>query len=96
MTFEPGAYKQDIENGDFNMTQNEGTTSMDAQALLELTRTRMPYGKYKDRFLCDLPEPYLVWFHQKGFPPGKLGAQLSAMYEIKANGLEYLLKPLKK
>ena len=55
----------------------------------------MPFGKYKDRFLCDLPEPYLVWFHQKGFPPGKIGTQLSAIYEIKVNGLEYLLKPLK-
>ena len=69
---------------------------MDTQALLELIRARMPYGKYKGRFLCDLPEPYLVWFHQKGFPAGKLGTQLSAMYEIKMNGLEYLLKPLKK
>jgi uncharacterized protein len=78
------------------MTQNEGTPSMDPQALVELATTRMPFGKYKNRFLCDLPEPYLVWFHQKGFPQGKLGTQLSAIYEIKANGLEYLLKPLKK
>ncbi len=68
---------------------------MNPQALVELAGTRMPFGKYKDRFLCDLPEPYLVWFHQKGFPPGKIGMQLSAMYEIKVNGLEYLLKPLK-
>jgi uncharacterized protein (DUF3820 family) len=46
--------------------------------------------------LCDLPEPDLVWLHQNGFPQGKLGRQLAAMYEIKVNGLEYLLKPLKK
>ena len=78
------------------MTQNEGLSGMDPQALLELAGTRMPFGKYKGRRLCDLPEPYLVWFHQKGFPKGKLGMQLSAMYEIKLNGLEYLLKPLKK
>ena len=78
------------------MTQNVGLPGMDTQALLELIRARMPYGKYKGRFLCDLPEPYLVWFHQKGFPAGKLGTQLSAMYEIKMNGLEYLLKPLKR
>lgn len=56
----------------------------------------MPFGKYKNRLICDLPEPYLVWFHTKGFPPGKLGTMLSLMYEIKANGLEYLLVPLKK
>jgi uncharacterized protein (DUF3820 family) len=56
----------------------------------------MPFGKYKDRLICDLPEYYLVWYAQKGFPPGKLGILLSTMYEIKLNGLEYLLKPLKK
>ncbi len=78
------------------MAQNDGMPGLNPQALLELVSTRMPFGKYKGRFLCDLPEPYLVWFHQKGFPPGKLGTQLSAMYEIKMNGLEYLLKPLKK
>ena len=77
------------------MTQGKGASGMNPQALIELATTRMPFGKYKDRFLCDLPEPYLVWFHQKGFPPGKLGIQLSAIYEIKVNGLEYLLKPLK-
>jgi uncharacterized protein len=76
------------------MTQNERLPGMDPQALLELSGTRMPFGKYKDRRLCDLPEPYLVWFHQKGFPQGKLGIQLSAMYEIKLNGLEYLLKKI--
>ena len=55
----------------------------------------MPFGKYKDRLICDLPEYYLVWYHQKGFPAGKLGMLLSTMYEIKLNGLEYLLQPLK-
>lgn len=65
------------------------------QILLELTSVRMPYGKYKGRILCDLPEPYLVWFHRKGFPPDRLGFLLSSMHEIKVNGLEYLLKPLK-
>ena len=66
------------------------------QVLIELVSTRIPFGKYKDRLLCDLPVSYLEWFSRKGFPPGKLGAQLSAMYEIKLNGLEHLLKPLKK
>ena len=64
--------------------------------LEELVKTKMPYGKYKDRLLCDIPEYYLVWYHSKGFPKGKLGEQLSTMYEIRLNGLEYLLTPLRK
>ena len=66
------------------------------QILMELVKIQMPFGKYKGRVLCDLPEHYLVWFHQKGFPPGKIGILLSTLYEIKLNGLEYLLKPLRK
>lgn len=55
----------------------------------------MPFGKYKGVLICNLPEPYLVWYYQKGFPQGKLGMLLATMYEIKLNGLEYLLEPLK-
>ena len=65
------------------------------ELLLDLVRMRMPYGKYKDRVLCDLPEFYLVGMAQKGFPKGKLGTLLATLYEIKVNGLEYLLKPLR-
>jgi hypothetical protein len=55
----------------------------------------MPFGKYQGYLICNLPEHYLVWYQQKGFPAGKLGILLSTMYEIKLNGLEYLLTPLK-
>jgi len=78
------------------MEQNEDTTPIDPQILVELVSVRMPFGKYKNRILCDLPETYLVWFHQKGFPPGKIGVLLSSLYEIKLNGLEYLLKPIRR
>jgi uncharacterized protein len=78
------------------MELNKNKPEMDSQVLKELVSTSMPFGKYKDRFLCDLPVSYLEWFSRKSFPPGKLGTQLSAMYEIKLNGLDYLLKPLKK
>ncbi len=77
------------------MEQSKDTTPIDAQMLIELVRMRMPFGKYKNRILCDLPEPYLAWFNRRGFPPGKIGILLSALYEIKLNGLEYLLKPIK-
>ena len=62
--------------------------------LVELANSRMPYGKYQGYLLCHLPEPYLVWYKKKGFPSGKLGIQLETLYEIKLNGLEYLLTPL--
>lgn len=61
--------------------------------LLELAEYRMPFGKYQGRRLVDLPEPYVVWFAQQGFPGGKLGELLSIVYEIKVNGLEYLFEP---
>ena len=69
---------------------------MDPEILLELVRAKMPFGRYKDTLLCDLPVGYLEWFQREGFPDGKLGVLLSTMYEIKINGLEYLLKPLRK
>jgi uncharacterized protein len=78
------------------MAQDNNSAPINPQVLVELVSVRMPFGKYKNRILCDLPEPYLVWFHQKGFPPGKIGTLLSALYEIKFNGLEYLLKPIRK
>ena len=67
-----------------------------AELLLTLVKMKMPFGKYKDRLLCDLPVSYLEWFARKGFPAGKLGMLLQTLYEIKLNGLEYLLTPLKK
>jgi uncharacterized protein len=74
---------------------NNTHPSPDPELMLKLARMRMPFGRYKDRLLLDLPEPYLVWFSQKGFPEGQLGDMLRTMYEIKLNGLEYLLKPLR-
>ena len=69
---------------------------IDPRVLTDLVSVRMPFGKYKDYILCDLPEPYLAWFHQKGFPEGKIGTLLAALYEIQLNGLGYLLKPIRK
>ncbi len=68
----------------------------DPKLLLQIIETQMPFGKYKGTLLCNLPVSYLEWFEQKGFPEGKLGLQLQTIYEIKLNGLEHLLDPLKK
>lgn len=66
------------------------------QTLIEAVNQTMPFGKYAGWKLLQLPEPYLVWFHGKGFPEGKLGQQLALMYEVKLNGLESMLQPLLK
>jgi uncharacterized protein (DUF3820 family) len=68
----------------------------DSDLLKALVSMPMPFGKYKGTLLCNLPVSYLEWFQREGFPKGKLGMLLATMYEIKINGLEQLLEPLKK
>lgn len=64
--------------------------------LIDITTMKMPFGKYKGCILCELPVTYLEWFARKGFPTGKMGMLLSTVYEIKLNGLEHLLQPLRR
>ena len=68
----------------------------DGEILIKLVTMEMPFGKYKGTVLCDLPIFYLEWFQREGFPAGKLGVYLATIYEIKMNGLDDLLRPLKK
>ncbi|SMP90396.1 hypothetical protein SAMN05421679_102288 [Epilithonimonas pallida] len=66
------------------------------QILKEICEVKMPFGKYKETILADLPISYLEWFMRNGgFPQGKLGMQLSTIYEIKLNGLMDLLIPIR-
>lgn len=65
------------------------------ETLLKLAHAKMPFGKYQGVYLSELPENYLVWFKQKGFPQGKLGVMLAEIYEIKLNGLEKLLREIR-
>lgn len=65
------------------------------QHLKTLATMTMPFGKYSGRVLVDLPEEYLLWFQKKGFPNGQLGELMALALEIKINGLEYLITPLK-
>lgn len=68
---------------------------MTPEILQELCKAKMPYGKYKDALLIDMPISYLEWFNRQGFPKNKLGSQLATVYEIKLNGLDDLLTPLR-
>ena len=63
--------------------------------LIKLAHTEMPYGKYKNWYLIDLPEYYIVWLHNNRLPKGELGEQLKLVYELKLNGLEELIRSIK-
>jgi uncharacterized protein (DUF3820 family) len=69
--------------------------SKSKQFLIKLAQTKMPYGKYKGRFMIDLPEYYVVWYRNKGFPKGQIGEMLATVYELKLNGLEDLVRNIK-
>ena len=75
-----------------NGNSDQGTPN--AEHLIKLANYRMPFGKYKDQLLINIPEAYYTWFKQKGFPEGKLGNMMREMDEIKVNGLEHLIRPL--
>ncbi|MCH8622446.1 DUF3820 family protein [Undibacterium sp. TS12] len=68
---------------------------MQADDLQRLLTFKMPYGKYKDRVIADLPGHYLGWFAREGFPKGEIGRLLALMYEIDHNNLRELLTPLR-
>ena len=68
----------------------------DKQFLIDLAKMKMPYGKYKGRYLIDLPEHYLIWYKNKGFPNGKIGKQLESVYEIQLNGLEDIVREVRR
>ena len=68
---------------------------MTPENLSKLANTKMPFGKYQNRDLIDLPEAYLIWFARQGFPQGQLGVYMQLALELKTNGLEYLVKALK-
>ena len=63
---------------------------------LQLLLTReMPYGKYKGKFIADLPGHYLGWFAREGFPRCVLGDLLAVLYDLDLNALRGFLDALR-
>ena len=71
-------------------------TQFSEETFLKLANYRMPFGKYANKLLIEIPEEYFLWFSKKGFPNGELGLYMTMMLEIKTNGLEYLFDPFNK
>ena len=67
----------------------------DKQFLIDTANMKMPFGKYKGVYLIDIPEHYIVWYKNKGFPKGKLGDMMALVYELKLNGLEEILRKIR-
>lgn len=82
------------------MTDNDNHSKLpdvgfDQTHLLKLAQWTMPFGKYSGTALIDLPEEYLFWFNKNEFPKGELGELMRLCLDLKIEGLENLVKPLK-
>ena len=81
-----------MQNNQDDVYQELGFSTSD---LLKLAKWKMPFGKYAGKALIDLPEEYLFWFQKKGFPNGELGELMKFTLDLKIEGLDTLIKPLK-
>ena len=70
--------------------------------LVEIGATRIPFGKYGIKEyppagvpIMDLPEEYLFWFLQNGFPKGRLGELMAQVCEIKSVGMDSVFDPIR-
>lgn len=66
-----------------------------ARLLMEIGKTRMPFGKFGPADyppagvpIMDLPPEYLAWFKERGFPKGRLGELMATVYEVKEAGMD--------
>lgn len=69
-----------------------------ADYLADLALYRMPFGRFKNAPIYDLPIEYLNWFLEKGggFPKGRLGELMEFVYHTKSDGAEMIFAPLRK
>ena len=67
----------------------------DHDFLIQTANMKMPFGKYKNSYLSEIPEFYIIWHKNKGFPQGKLGKMMELVYELKLNGMEDILRRIR-
>ena len=70
--------------------------------LAEIGMAHMPFGKFGIKAyppaglpIMDLPIEYLAWFHERGYPKGRLGELMAHVFEIKAVGMDSVFDPLR-
>jgi len=70
--------------------------------LIEIGNTHIPFGKFGMKFyppsglpIMDLPQEYLCWFLERGFPKGRLGELMAQVCEIKSVGMDSVFDPLR-
>ena len=64
--------------------------------LEDVANVTMPFGKFKGPRIHRLPEDYLIWFSERGFPTGKLGELMNLALTLQTQGLEHLILPLER
>lgn len=71
--------------------------------LIEIGKTRIPFGKFGIKVyppagvpIMDLPQEYLIWFQQNGFPKGRLGELMAQVCEIKSVGMDSVFDPIRR
>ena len=70
--------------------------------LAEIGKTHIPFGKFGIKPyppagvpIIDLPNEYLAWFHERGYPKGRLGELMAQVFEIKSVGMDSVFDPLR-
>ncbi|AUC79110.1 hypothetical protein CW736_06815 [Nonlabens sp. MB-3u-79] len=68
----------------------------DHNLLIEMAWYKMPFGAHKGKFLSEVPESYYIWFRRQGFPTGKLGNYMQTVFDMKVNGIEGMLREIRR